>query len=367
MLKEGQVRIPSGCAIAAIIDRKGGLINGSEIIKSIALMHDRSNGLGGGFAAYGIYPEHKDDYAFHIFYENKEAHQKCEEFLFKHFNIDAAERIPTKKVASIENGPDIWRYFGRVNRVRMKNSRLDEGEYVVQCVTKINAAYDGAYIFSSGKNMGCFKAVGYPEDVGEFYMLDQYNAYLWTAHGRFPTNTPGWWGGAHPFNILDWSIVHNGEISSYDANRRYIEQFGYKCTMQTDTEVITYLFDHLIRHHGLPVNVAADVLTAPEWDEIDRMDKEKKEYFTNLRAIYNGALVNGPFSVILGSNKGLLAINDRLKLRSLTAATKGDRAYFASEESAIRIICPDPEKVWSVSGADPVFVPLEICEKEDDG
>ena len=67
MLKEGQIRIPSGCAIAAIIDRKGGKINGSEIIKSIALMHDRSNGLGGGFAAYGIYPEHADSYAFHIF------------------------------------------------------------------------------------------------------------------------------------------------------------------------------------------------------------------------------------------------------------------------------------------------------------
>ncbi len=27
MLKEGQIRIPSGCAIAAIIDRKGGKIN----------------------------------------------------------------------------------------------------------------------------------------------------------------------------------------------------------------------------------------------------------------------------------------------------------------------------------------------------
>ena len=88
-------------------------------------------------------------------------------------------------------------------------------------------------------------------------MLDQYEAYIWTAHGRFPTNTPGWWGGAHPFNILDWSIVHNGEISSYDTNRRYIEQFGYICTMQTDTEVITYLFDHLLRHHNLPIEVAA--------------------------------------------------------------------------------------------------------------
>ena len=71
MLREGEIRIPSGCAIAAIIDKKGNPINGSEIIKSIALMHDRSNGLGGGFAAYGIYPDHKDDYAFHVFYENK--------------------------------------------------------------------------------------------------------------------------------------------------------------------------------------------------------------------------------------------------------------------------------------------------------
>ncbi len=135
--------------------------------------------------------------------------------------------------------------------------------------------------------------------------------------------------------------------------------------MQTDTEVITYLFDHLIRHHKLPVEVAADVLTAPEWDEIDRMDKDKKEYFTALRSIYNAGLVNGPFSVILGSSKGLLAINDRLKLRSLTAATKGTRAYFASEESAIRVVCPNPDKVWSVSGAEPVFIPLDIEKKED--
>ena len=174
MLKEGEIRIPSGCAIAAIIDRKGNRINGSQIIKSIALMHDRSNGLGGGFAAYGIYPEHKDEYAIHVFYDSNEARKQCEDFLFRHFNIDVAERIPTRQVPSIEKGPDIWRYFGKANRVRMKDARLDELEYVAQCVTKVNNAIEGAYIFSSGKNMGCFKAVGYPEDVGEFYMLDQY-------------------------------------------------------------------------------------------------------------------------------------------------------------------------------------------------
>ena len=36
-------------------------------------MHDRSNGLGGGFAGYGIYPQYADAYAFHIFYDNPEA------------------------------------------------------------------------------------------------------------------------------------------------------------------------------------------------------------------------------------------------------------------------------------------------------
>ena len=50
MLKEGQIRIPSGCAISGIFSRKGSAISGERIIRSIAVMHDRSNGLGGGFA-----------------------------------------------------------------------------------------------------------------------------------------------------------------------------------------------------------------------------------------------------------------------------------------------------------------------------
>ena len=61
--------------------------------------------------------------------------------------------------------------------------------------------------------MGTFKAVGYPEDVGLFYRLEDYKGYSWTAHGRYPTNTPGW-GAVHPFtSLFDYSIVHNGEIS----------------------------------------------------------------------------------------------------------------------------------------------------------
>ena len=101
--------------------------------------------------------------------------------------------------------------------------------------------------------MAVFKGVGYPEDVADFFCLEKYQGYIWTAHGRFPTNTPGWWGGAHPFTILDWTVVHNGEISSVRHQpSRYLESSATICTMQTDTEVVAYAVDLLMRRHGLP-------------------------------------------------------------------------------------------------------------------
>ena len=54
MKKEGQIRIPSGCAISAVISKEGRRMTGEKNIESMIPMHDRSNGLGGGFAAYGI-------------------------------------------------------------------------------------------------------------------------------------------------------------------------------------------------------------------------------------------------------------------------------------------------------------------------
>lgn len=82
---EGEVRIPSGCAVSAIIDRSGKRMTGDKIIRSIATMHDRSNGLGGGFAGYGIYPDYKEYYAFHLFYNDFQSKKQTEDFLIQHF------------------------------------------------------------------------------------------------------------------------------------------------------------------------------------------------------------------------------------------------------------------------------------------
>ena len=206
--------------------------------------------------------------------------------------------------------------------------------------------------------MGCFKAVGFPEDVGEYYRLDEYEGYSWTAHGRYPTNTPGWWGGAHPFGLLDYTIVHNGEISSYDANRRFIEMFGYKCTLQTDTEVITYIADYLVRRQKLTLEEAAAVIAAPFWSTIESKSEEEKKRLTYLRNVYSSLLVTGPFSIILGFDGGLMALNDRLKLRSMVVGEKDDMVYIASEECAIRYMEPDIDRIWAPRGGEPVIVRL---------
>ncbi len=100
--------------------------------------------------------------------------------------------------------------------------------------------------------MGVFKAVGYPGGRrASFIVWTNTRATAGRRTAAIPTNTPGWWGGAHPFALLDLSVVHNGEISSYDANRRCIEMYGYNCTLLTDTEVITYIIDYLVRRQGL--------------------------------------------------------------------------------------------------------------------
>ncbi|MCH5156179.1 MAG: hypothetical protein J1F69_06175, partial [Clostridiales bacterium] len=153
-LLEGEVKIPSGCAVSAIIDRSGKAMTGDKVIRSIATMHDRSNGLGGGFAGYGIYPDYKEYYAFHLFYNDFQAKKDAEDFLLRHFEIVYSSEMKTRKVKSITNEPLIYRYFLSPLSKRLANSLLDEEQYVVKCVNKINAEIDGAFVFSSGKYMG---------------------------------------------------------------------------------------------------------------------------------------------------------------------------------------------------------------------
>ena len=328
MLKEGQVRIPSGCAISGVFARDGRPISGEVIRRSIAVMHERSNGLGGGFAGYGIYPQYKNHYALHVFYDDMTAREECERFLDRHFDVINLSKIPTRPTPKIKDAPLIWRYFVQPLPHKLADSHLDEKEYVARCVIRINDQLKGSYVFSCGKNMGVFKAVGYPEDVADFYRLEEYEGY-----------------------------------SCYDANRRAVEMYGYRCNLLTDTEVITYTLDYLLRHQGLTLEEAAQVVAAPFWSELAAMPQPEQKQRRFLRQMYSDLLITGPFSILVGFEGGMMALNDRLKLRSLVVAERGDRVYFASEEAAIREVEPELDRIWAPNGGEPVIVRLKEEEK----
>ncbi len=342
-----------GCSISGIMDQSGRPFSGDVVIRSIANMHERSNGLGGGFAAYGIFPDRADQYCMQLMFDTPQAQVETEALLEQRCIVHHAEPIPTRPHPNISGEPILHRYFVNIEP-DANRPYMDEDDLVVELHMQINIEVMDAFVFSAGKDMGCFKGVGYPEDIGEYFRLDQYEGYTWIAHGRFPTNTTGWWGGAHPFSVLDWAIVHNGEISSYGINKRYLRDFGYECTLQTDTEVIAYMFDVLMRKHALPLELACRAMAPPFWDEIERMPEEEQVQAKAVRAVYGGALLNGPFAVVVGSTGRMIGFSDRTKLRPQVCALGGERLYISSEEAAIRTVCPDPDVVWHPDGGEPV-------------
>jgi glutamate synthase domain-containing protein 1 len=192
---------------------------------------------------------------------------------------------------------------------------------------------------------------------------------MWISHSRFPTNTPGWWGGAHPFGLLDWSVVHNGEITSYGTNKRFLEQYGYQCTLLTDTEVITYLFDMLVRRHKIPVPIATIAFNPPLYEKIDLMDKKFQIAIKNIRMTYRSAMINGPFAIIVGKQlptPTIIGLTDRKKLRPQIAALSKDKntIFISSEEAAIRSLVLDPkfeveyDNVWMPMAGTPVIAQM---------
>jgi len=455
----GDTKIIDSCGLFGMMSLEGRTFSGADAIRAMANMHDRGNGLGGGFAAYGIYPDFADHYALHVMFDSKTGRDATEAYIDETCEVACDEDIPTKPTAGIGPAPVLRRYFivprrgqcalrggqgdgrqasrnapsstststsasappsavasasatsaayradiadfrgatasaptsgdittddsgarragaaagsakstgdaadaagaadvaGVVGVAGVADATEDADERIIRLVMTINMKVPDAFVLSCGKNMGVFKGVGYPEDIGRFFRLDEYEGYLWTAHGRFPTNTQGWWGGAHPFSILDWTVVHNGEISSYGTNRAFLETQGYCCSLHTDTEVIAYAVDLLARRHRLPVWAMAKVFAPPFWSSIDRMDEARRRLFTALRTTYPDLLMNGPFTVIIANRHMMVGLRDRAELRPLVAATSGDMLYLSSEEAPIRLINPHLDRVWVPTGGEPVL------------
>lgn len=120
----------SGCSIFGVVNTDGEKISGSVITDAISVMHDRANGLGGGFAGYGIYPDYPDDYAFHLFFDSIKAKEDTEDLLNKNFLIEYDEKIRTDNTINLPKAST--RQPSRVCAFGITSFQLnlkDRGEY----------------------------------------------------------------------------------------------------------------------------------------------------------------------------------------------------------------------------------------------
>lgn len=357
--KRPLMREQAACGIAGILNLDRELVSGKKIATMICSMEERENGLGAGYAAYGLFPDMKDYYCLQLILDNLEAKEVVAEFLKNYVDIVDEEKVRVRTEVFKES-PIVWRFF--VDPYDKKNS----DEVMKDIMMYINCSIKNAFCLSGGKDMAVFKGNGWAKEIAEFYMIDKIKAYMWSAHSRFPTNTPGWWGGAHPFSLLGHAIVHNGEITSYGTNVNYLKEFGYECKLLTDTEVLVYLFDLIVRKSGYPQKIAQEIacvaLSPPYWRDIERMPDEKRRWATAIRTTYRNAMANGPFSIIITTDypkPTMIGHSDRKKLRPLIAATSEDRntVYMASELCAIHAV-DDTMDFWQPNPGQPVIARL---------
>jgi len=114
-----------------------------------------------------------------------------------------------------------------------------------------------------------------------------------------------------------------------------------------------------MRKQHLSMDLVAQILAAPLWSEIDKMEPKKANLLRALRQTYGSLLMNGPFSVVIAHHGEMIGLTDRIKLRPLAAGINGDYLYLSSEEAAMRLVSPSLDKFWTPRGGEPVIGKLK--------
>ncbi|GBC69332.1 Glutamate synthase [NADPH] large chain [archaeon HR01] len=324
--------VKSGCGILGIMRRPGSeKVHASETLTSIECVRYRGSRLGAGFAVYDL-ERAGSPLKLKAFVDSDETVEKISEalhgmdILVEPLGFDSKPMNGfTSWTAYIESSPDnVRRAVNSVNHHLLRDG------------------FKGR-IYSWGRFLEVFKAVGYPSDVYGLYGLDEGDVCgdLWLAHTRQPTNSPGvypiW---SHPFASYEVSIVHNGDVSSFGANMEFLRYRGFESFVGTDSEVAAYTLDYLTSVEGVSLVEAASLM-AGLYDDIDVAKAVK----------YRGVCLDGPYSILAGYCDGedlyLLAVADTMKFRPLVVGYDDERIYAASEEAEIRSLS-EKARVWPV-------------------
>jgi glutamate synthase domain-containing protein 1/glutamate synthase domain-containing protein 3 len=337
--KYGQPVIIDGCGVFGVIRKPNSpKISNMSAVAAISCIKYRGSDLGAGYASFDL--SKRSQYKIMAFVKDEIIVKSLLEQLSTLLGKPVTLSVSTPKESRSRFGI-LTAYFNYSGHELELERNIDS----INSTLLRDKRIDGR-IFSYGRYLSVYKEVGYPLDVAKLYGLDREveKADMWIAHTRQPTNSPGsspiW---SHPFASLDCAIVHNGDISSFGANMEFLNSFGYKSHVGTDSEVISRLLFHLIRIEGLSVRDAATILTNP-------FEEYTPAGAFELLSRFRGAKLDGPFAVVAGycddSDSYLIALTDRSKFRPLILGEDESCYYVASEENQIRNISKNAT-VWT--------------------
>ncbi|MBM3898341.1 MAG: glutamate synthase [Thaumarchaeota archaeon] len=339
--------VKDDCGVFGVIRKENSSqIPSSVAVKAIECVRFRGSPFGAGFANFYTDGGKKNQYNVRAFVDGNETARMMKKRLesYRGITIDSEDH---RRFSDKAFG--IW------------NAKVDStsDRTLALAINKINAEVlaEGVIkgrIFSFGKHVEVYKEVGYPIDVAKQYGLLENEAFgdMWIAHTRQPTNSPGafpiW---SHPFASFETAIVHNGDISSFGANLQFLKSRGVGSLVGTDSEVIAYIIDHLVRVRGLTMQQVGLILSNPYEYYIDIVGgRSLASSIRKLALAYRGSQLDGPFTVIAGYCDGddnyMLGLIDRSKFRPIIVGEDDERIYMASEECQIRRLSPDA-RIWT--------------------
>ncbi len=302
------------CGIAGVVSLDGTPVPIDMVIASLEAMRERGTEHGAGFAAYS--PEPSGLVRSRIFVRGDG-------------DLEAARTLLAPLLA---NG--IRRVLELGHGVGLAEALL--GDYPgPEALSRLR-------FLQASRLLEVWKSIGWPREVAETYGLPGRRFPAAIGHTRYPTNSPGFqpWL-AHPFTYGETVIVHNGDLSSYGANKRLISYgIGLRGFTGNDSEVIAYLVEMLYRDGAGPEDIV-EALVHGRGERWARLD--------------------GPYAVIYihGDPRGPVfsAFVDRHHFRPLYVAVEDTRVYVASEAAAVKEMAPGARPVMLRGGGYIVVYP----------
>ncbi len=112
--------------------------------------------------------------------------------------------------------------------------------------------YDSAGVLTiNDQNFQKVRAVGKLESLKNELKSKPLNGTIAIGHTRWATHGGVTIDNAHPHESGCVAIIHNGIIENHHYLKKFVQDQGYECVTDTDTEVIAHLIDYyLTSGHG---------------------------------------------------------------------------------------------------------------------